>query len=258
LSSTWYSPASPTSRYLPRQPCWCGGAREAALRLCWRPWLAELTRDVSLVRYDERGNGMSDWDTPELSLDAFVDDLARVVDDAGLERFDLLGISQGAPVSIAYAVRHPERVRKIVLCGAYAAGWRARGDQQDIERREAMVTLTKLGWGSDNPAYRQLFTSLYIPGATPRQADWYNELQRRSTSPANAAALMEVLSRLDVRDLLGKVRAPTIVFHARDDQAVPFAQGELLWQRASRVRSSSPSTAATMCCWATSRRSACS
>ena len=194
----------------------------------WKPWLSEFCAHFSCLRYDERGNGLSDWDTPELSLDAFVDDLSCVVDDAGFERFDLFGISQGAPVSIAYAVRNPQRVRKLVLLGGYSAGWRARGDNQEVSRREAMVTLTELGWGSDNPAYRQLFTNLYVPGAKPGQVHWYNELQRRSTSPANAAALMRVLSNLDVRDLLPQVRTPTLVLHARDDQAVPFSQGELL------------------------------
>ena len=194
----------------------------------WRPWIAEMSSHSALLRYDERGNGLSDWDTPELGLDAFVDDLDSVVDHAGFDRFDLFGISQGAPVAIAYAVRHPERVRKIVLCGGYSAGWRARGDMREVERREAMVTLTELGWGADNPAYRQLFTNLYIPGATPRQVDWYNELQRRSASPANAAKLMRVLSMLDVRHLLREVKAPTIVFHATGDQAVPYSEGQLL------------------------------
>ena len=202
----------------------------------WKPWLSELCAHYSCLRYDERGNGLSDWDTPELSLDAFVDDLACVVDDAGFEQFDLFGISQGAPVSIAYAVRHPERVRKLVLLGGYACGWRARADNEEISRRDAMVTLTELGWGSDNPAYRQLFTNLYVPGAKPGQVQWYNELQRKSTSPANAAKLMRVLSALDVRDLLPKVKTPTLVLHARNDQAVPYSQGELLAREISDAR----------------------
>ncbi|GAA4721235.1 alpha/beta fold hydrolase [Sphingomonas lutea] len=194
----------------------------------WKPWLREISAHFAFLRYDERGNGLSDWDTPQMSLDAFVDDLACVVDDAGFDRFDLFGISQGAPVSIAYAVRYPNRVRRLVLLGGYACGWRARADNEEISRREAMVTLTELGWGNDNPAYRQIFTNLYVPGAKPGQVHWYNELQRRSTSPENAAKLMRVLSALDVRDLLPQVRVPTLVLHARNDQAVPFTQGELL------------------------------
>ena len=168
----------------------------------WRGWIRELAADHRLIRYDERGNGLSDWDTPELSLDAFVDDLACVVDAAEVERFDLLGISQGAAVAIAYSLKYPERVRRIVLLGGYAAGWRTRADNEEVARREAMLTLTELGWGRDNPAYRQLFTSFYVPGANPEQMSWFNELQRRSASPENAVKLMRVLSAIDVRQLL--------------------------------------------------------
>lgn len=192
----------------------------------WRHWLRAFSRRHQLIRYDERGNGLSDWDTPELSLDAFVDDLESVADCLELDRFDLIAISQGAAVSIAFAVRHPERVRRLVICNGYAAGWAVRGDPEELARREAMLTLTRLGWGSDNPAYRQVFTGHYIPGATHSQMDWFNEMQRRSASPENAIKLQRTLGSLDVRDLLAKVRTPTLVFHSRGDQAVPFAQGQ--------------------------------
>jgi pimeloyl-ACP methyl ester carboxylesterase/AraC-like DNA-binding protein len=194
----------------------------------WRHWLHEFTRGHTLIRYDERANGMSDWDTPEISFEAFVDDLECVVDCAGVEQFDLLAISQGASVAIAYAVRHPERVRKLVICGGYAVGWAARGDPEEIARREAMITLTEAGWGADHPAYRQLFTNLYIPEGTAEQVAWFNEVQRVSASPANAVRLQRALSEIDVRDLLAKVTTPTLIFHARDDQVVPFAAGEYL------------------------------
>jgi pimeloyl-ACP methyl ester carboxylesterase/AraC-like DNA-binding protein len=194
----------------------------------WRGWIRELSAGHRLIRYDERGNGLSDWGAADLSLEAFVDDLATVVDAAGIERFDLLGISQGASVAVAYSLRHPGRVRRLVLLGGYAAGWRARGDNEEISRREAMLTLTELGWGKDNPAYRQLFTSFYVPGANAEQMSWFNELQRRSTSPEIAVRLMRVLSAIDVRSLLPLVRHPTLVLHARGDQAIPFAAGETL------------------------------
>lgn len=194
----------------------------------WRGWIRQLAADFRFIRYDERGNGLSDWDTPKLSFDAFVDDLECVVDAVGVEQFDLLGISQGASVAIAYSLKHPKRVRRMVLLGGYASGWRARGDNEEISRREAMLTLTELGWGRDNPAYRQLFTSFYVPGASPEQMSWFNELQRRSASPENAVRLMRVLSRIDVRHLLSKVRHPTLVLHARGDQAIPFREGEAL------------------------------
>ena len=192
----------------------------------WRHWLLELLSGHCLIRYDERANGLSDWDTPELSFDAFVDDLACVVDAAGVDRFDLLGISQGAAVAIAYAVRHPDRVRRLVLYGGYAQGWAARGNPEESARREAMITLTDIGWGADNPAYRQLFTNLYIPGASAEQADWFTEVQRISASTENSVRIQRVLSQIDVRHLLGEVRVPTLVAHARNDQVVPFAAGE--------------------------------
>jgi pimeloyl-ACP methyl ester carboxylesterase len=181
-----------------------------------------------LIRYDERGNGLSDWNTPELSFGAFVEDLECVVDCLGLEQFDLLAISQGAAVAVAYAVRRPERVRRLVICNGYAAGWAVRGDPQEIARREAMITLTEVGWGMENPAYRQLFTDHYIPEATPKQMGWFNEMQRLSASPENAVRLMRAFSAIDVSDLLPYVSTPTLIFHSRHDQAVPFARGEEL------------------------------
>ena len=194
----------------------------------WKHWLANFTRGRSLIRYDERGNGLSDWDTPELSFEAFVDDLECVTECLGLEQFDLLAISQGAAVSIEYAVRHPEKARRLVILNGYAEGWALRSDAVNLARREAMVTLTEVGWGADNPAYRQLFTNIYIPDASAKQMGWFNEMQRRSASPENAVRLQRVLSKIDVCDLLPRVQAPTLIFHSLDDQAIPFVQGEKL------------------------------
>jgi len=194
----------------------------------WRHWLRELTNENCLVRYDERGNGLSDWDTPKLSFEAFVDDLETVVDAAGLDQFDLLGISQGAPVAIAYSLRHPRRIRRMILLGGYARGWALRLHGDDLARREAMVTLTRTGWGSDNAAYRQMFTSLYIPGGTAEQLGWWNELQKISTSPANAERLQRALSTIDVTALLPYVTVPTLVAHATRDHVIPADAGRQL------------------------------
>lgn len=194
----------------------------------WRHWLRAIINDRRLIRYDERGNGLSDWNVADISFEAFVDDLASVVDAAGLERFDLLGISQGCSVSIAFAVRHPERVRRLVLVGGYAAGWKIRASPDEIARREAMVTLTKGEWGQNNPAFRQMFTTLFFPDATPAHHDWFNELQRMSASPENAVRLQHAFAEIDVRDLLGKVTVPAMVLHARDDAVIPFSAGRLL------------------------------
>ena len=196
----------------------------------WRHWIQALGSIRSVWRYDERGNGLSDWNAP-LNFEAFVDDLESVVDAAGLDRFDLLGISQGAAVAIAYAVRHPERVRKMHLWGGYALGWAHRGDVEEIERREAMLELTRQGWAIDNPAFRQMFTSLYLPEATPDQRDWYNEMQRITTSAENAVALQQVFANIKVTDLLGKVTTPTLVGHSTRDMVVPFNSGRALAAR---------------------------
>lgn len=197
----------------------------------WRHWIDELGERHLLVRYDERGNGMSDWHMPDLSFDHLVDDLVTVADAAGLDRFDLLGISQGSPVAIAFAVRYPERVRRMVLINGFATGWRFARDVGFVQTWDALATLARTGWGKDNPAFRQTFTSLFFPDATPQQSAWWNELQKLSTSPENAERLMRMFGEIDVSELLEKVAAPTLVLHCRDDQLVPFEAGRLMASR---------------------------
>ena len=183
----------------------------------WSHLLRGLARDRTLLRYDARGNGLSDWDVGELSLDAWVSDLEAVIDATGFERFPLLGVSQGCAISIAYAVRHPERVSRLVLYSGQPAGVLARNEPDEIEKRRALATLTRIGWGQSNPAFRQLFTSMFVPGATQEQAELYNELQRRTASPECAARYLEATGWLDVRHLLPQVSVPTLVMHARGD-----------------------------------------
>jgi len=191
----------------------------------WSHLLRAMAARYRLVRYDARGNGLSDWDVSDISLDAFVSDLETVVDAVGLEKFSLLGISQGCAVSIAYAVRHPERITRLVLYGGYARGRRKRGQLSEIAQADALATLIRAGWGQANPAYRQIFTSRFIPGATPEQALWFNELQRITTTPDNAARIRGALDDMDVTGLLASVRAPTLVLHCRNDAVQPFEEG---------------------------------
>ena len=195
----------------------------------WRHWLEDLGRGHSVVRYDERGCGLSDRDVENLSLDAWVGDLEAVVDAAGVDRFALLGISQGGPVAIAYAVRHPERVSRLVLYGSYARG-RLHRDPSPEAREEAEVlqSLIRIGWGRANAAFRRAFTTLFIPGATHAQMDWFDELQRVSSSSEVAVRIRQARNELDVTDLAERVSTPTLVLHCRDDAVVPFAEGRRL------------------------------
>ena len=194
----------------------------------WRHWIRHFIQYRCLVRYDERGNGLSDWTTPEIGFEAFVDDLASVVDAAGLDTFDLLGMSQGCSVAIAYSVRNPGRVRRMVLYGGYPCGWRVRASPEEVEMREAMITLTRTGWGKNNPAFRQVFTSLFFPDASLPETEWFNELQRVSASPENAIRLQQAFGLIDVREDLAKVSVPTLVLHTDEDAVVPFSCGKML------------------------------
>jgi len=192
----------------------------------WRHLYRELAKARTLIRYDARGNGLSDRTVDDISFDAFVGDLEAVVEATKVGRFALFGISQGCAVAIAYAVRHPERVTHLVLYGGYAEG-RAKRARSAAEKDEnaAMLTLMRLGWGKENPAFRQLFTSQFMPGASKEQADWFNELQRVTVSPEAAVRIIEATNETDVTALLQRVNVPTLVMHARDDARVPFEAG---------------------------------
>ena len=195
----------------------------------WSHVLGALSAQHTLVRYDERGCGLSDWAVSDLSFDSWVRDLETVSDAAGEPRFGLIGISQGASIAIAYAVRHPERVSHLVLHGGYARGRLVRSDTaREREEAETMNKLAELGWGKADPSFRQFFTTQFIPGGTPEQHRWFNELECISTSPANAARFMREFARIDVRALLPQVRCPTLVLHSRRDVRQPLEEGRLL------------------------------
>ena len=193
----------------------------------WRHVFRGLSRNYTLIRYDARGNGMSDWDVDELSLDAWVSDLETVVDAARVERFPLIGISQGCALAVSYAVRHPERISHLLLYGGFALGGKKR-EPQEKEKRNAMTTLMRLGWGADNPSFRQIFTGQFIPGGTQEQAASFNELQRRTTSPECAARYFDTVGDIDITDLLAKVTAKTLVMHVRGDLVNPIEAGRAL------------------------------
>jgi pimeloyl-ACP methyl ester carboxylesterase/DNA-binding CsgD family transcriptional regulator len=196
----------------------------------WRHWLTELSRDHTLIRYDERGSGMSDRTPGDLSVDTWVSDLETVVAAASLDRFALLGVSQGAAVALVYAARHPEQITQLVLYGAYGRGRMWRGAEQR-RHAEAMLSAIRAGWTEASPTFRHLFSMLFLPNGTAEQMAWYDELQRRSASAAIATRLYEARNTINVIDQAPRVTAPTLVLHAREDRVVPVEEGRLLAAR---------------------------
>ncbi len=195
----------------------------------WSHWIRFFTEHFRFVRYDERGCGMTDWKVGDLSFERWVGDLEAVIEAADLrEPFALLGISQGAATCLAYAARHPERVSHLILYGGYARGELRREDPERERVYRAIIDLTRLEWGNDNPAFRQVFTSRFIPGGTDEQLGWFNELCRRTTSPESAAGLLEARGVIDITELLGEVRTPTLVLHSREDNITPILEGHVL------------------------------
>ena len=191
----------------------------------WKHIFSALVMDHKLVRYDARGNGLSDWKVKDFAFEALVNDLECVVEASGLKRFALLGISQGCAVSIAYAVRHPKRVTHLVLYGGFARGWCKRGLPEVEQQMAALELLMRQGWGRKNPAFRQYFTTVFMPDATAELMQSFNELQRKSTTAENAAEILRSINAFDVDHLLPLVKVPTLVLHCRGDSAQPFEEG---------------------------------
>jgi len=195
----------------------------------WKHWVSDLSLNYRYIRYDERGCGLSDWEAKDFTFDDWVTDLETVVEALGLERFPLLGVSQGGAVAVAYAARHPERVSRLVLCGAYARGRAVRAVGEDEKRAAALdLDLARVGWGREDPAFRQVFAAQFLPDGS--RADWaaFDQLQRRTTSPQNAVRFLEQFALIDVRDQAHEVQCPTLIMHSRDDHRVPMRFGEEL------------------------------
>jgi len=203
----------------------------------WRHWVRDLAKGHSIVRYDGRGNGLSEWNVEDISFEAWVHDLETVVDAARLYKFALMGISQGAAVAIAYAVRHPERVSHLILCGGYSRGAHYRERPETVQVRQALETLVQLNWGKSNPTFFQLVTNLYIPErATAEEQGWFKDLQLKSVSPANLVKFMRACDAINVRPLLPSVSVPTLVFHSDRDRVAPPEEGRILAAEIPRAR----------------------
>ena len=187
-----------------------------------------LSDRCRLIRYDGRGNGLSDRYVPEISFATFEHDLEAVVDALRLQRYALLGISQGAPIAIAHAVRYPERVSKLVLNGGFALGSNKRSSTKDHETVQAHLTLMRHGWGDEHSAYLRTFSMLYFPSASAEELKAAAELQRVAMTGDAAVRLRVACADIDVMDLLPRVSAPTLILHSRHDNAVPFEEGRRL------------------------------
>lgn len=191
----------------------------------WSPLFSRFAERLCLVRYDGRGSGLADRDAADISFDGFLRDLDAVTATIKAERFALLGLSQGAAAAVAYAVKHPERVSKLILYGGYAQGRNRSGDDADKEKGKALLALMRQGWGAEGSAFMRAFSSIYLPNGTPEQIRWFSEMQRMATSGENAARLRAACDDIDIVDLLRQVKVPTLVIHARQDNVVPYVQG---------------------------------
>jgi pimeloyl-ACP methyl ester carboxylesterase/DNA-binding CsgD family transcriptional regulator len=207
--------------------CWLSHLQHDWQSPVWRHFLDDLGEIATVVRYDERGYGLSDWDVTDFSLEARVADLEAVIADAGLDRFALMAMAQGGPSSIEYAVRHPERITRLMFYGSYAAAMRDP-TPEDLALSEAFQQLIKVGWARPESEFRRVFTSRMIPGATEDQMRWLDELQRVASSADNACAARRARSKDDAVDLLPQIHAPTLVLHSRHDRMNEFDDGLLL------------------------------
>jgi pimeloyl-ACP methyl ester carboxylesterase/DNA-binding CsgD family transcriptional regulator len=209
-----------------KTPNWMNHVEMDVHGLVWRAWIERLEQSRTLVRYDARGCGLSDRTPRQMSFETNQLDLDAVVEAAGLDTFMLYGASQGAAIAIEYAARHPERVTHLVLCGGYLQGvWKRPGPAPAREEASALLKLVELGWGRENSAFRQVFASQFIPGASAEQLAAFDEIQRKTVSAETAAALLRTFYDVDVTAAARRVRCPTLVLHATQDARIPFEEG---------------------------------
>ena len=195
----------------------------------WRHWIEFLSGHFSLVRYDERGCGLSQRDVPDVSDTHWLPDLEDVVDAAQpAEPFVLLGISQGACPALAFAAAYPEKVSQLVIYGGYVEGWARSSQSNRVREGKALVELTELGWGRSDPVYRRLFTRYFLPDGREEQREWFDELCARSVHAKTAAQLLSIRGEANFSSVMSQVRTPTLIIHATGDRVSSFSQGQML------------------------------
>ena len=194
----------------------------------WTHLYRFLAEDHTLVRFDQRGNGSSDLDPLEITFNSFVEDMEAVVNESKIDKFPILGVSQGCAVSIAYAIRNPNKVSHLILIGGFARGKGQRGDPSYEEKSKMEQTMILSGWEDENPAFRQFFTTSMIPEGSKEQMDSFNNIMKIATSAENAAKISRVNDQINVSDILSKLEIPTIIFHCTDDARVPISEGKFM------------------------------
>lgn len=193
----------------------------------WRHFVRELGSFATVIRFDERGHGLSDWDVTDHSLPARIGDLEAVADAAGFDTFSLMAMAQGGPVAISYAAAHPDRVARLVFYGSYScASWGMSQDEHDLE--DAFDAMIKVGWARPDSTFRRVFTSLMIPGASEEQMCWLDDLQRVATSASTAQLSRQQRMRADADELLDRLPQPTLVLHSVGDRMNSFEHGRHL------------------------------
>ena len=201
--------------------CWLSHLQYDWQSPVWRHFLDQLGSLATVIRYDERGFGLSDWTVTDFSLAARLADLEAIVAAAGVERFAILGMSGGSGVALAYAIAHPERVSRLILNGT-VCGEPVAFSPDELAEEETYRSMIRVGWAKEDPAFRRVFTTKFIPDATEDQMRWFDDLQRMSTSPANAVASRIARQQVDIEDDLPRITAPTLVLQSIGDRSNSF------------------------------------
>ena len=195
----------------------------------WAHWISLLNAGHAFVAHDLRGCGLSDRSVADTSLPAWVSDIEAVVGATALDRFVLIGLSQGAAIAVDYAARHPDQVAGLILCGGYTQGLHKRASSEaEREIGEALAKMMEFGWGTDNPAFRQIFSARFFPDGTAEQIGWMNAQMKACTTPAMSARILRACYDIDVAAAAARVVCPTLVLHSKQDAVVPFEAGRIM------------------------------